>query len=309
MGVYLIGEVIKRTREALGLTQEELCDGICSVDALSKIENGKRSPNRGNFEALMERMGKDGKKYFPYIRSGDMEVHRMRKEIEVLLSNNQYEKAEELLEVMESRIDTEDMVNKQVVLRLRAILEYWFKRIGEKEKREMLVEAFLCTVPKYEEGILPKGMFNRMEIVIFCNIATSYAQEGELDKAINMLRQVDEYLDSISLDTKEKSLIKEFVYANLSKVIGLKGENIESKSIGEKAADLCIEIEKGGNLSGILYQIGYNMELLNAPIEECKEKMRQAYYVAELYGNSYMMNHIIKHVTEIYNANVIATLN
>lgn len=135
MGVYLIGEVIKRTREALGLTQEELCDGICSVDALSKIENGKRSPNRGNFEALMERMGKDGKKYFPYIRSGDMEVHRMRKEIEVLLSNNQYEKAEELLEVMESRIDTEDMVNKQVVLRLRAILEYWFKRIGEKEKR------------------------------------------------------------------------------------------------------------------------------------------------------------------------------
>lgn len=74
MGVYLVGQVIKRTRESLGMTQEELSDGICSVETLSRIENGKRAPNRANFEALMERMGKCGKKYIPNVHHRNMEV-------------------------------------------------------------------------------------------------------------------------------------------------------------------------------------------------------------------------------------------
>ena len=34
MGIYLAGEVIRRNRESMGITQEELCDGICSVETL-----------------------------------------------------------------------------------------------------------------------------------------------------------------------------------------------------------------------------------------------------------------------------------
>lgn len=61
MGIYAVGEVIRRTRESLGMTQEELCDGICDVVTLSRIENGRNTPSRANFEALMERMGKMGR--------------------------------------------------------------------------------------------------------------------------------------------------------------------------------------------------------------------------------------------------------
>nr|WP_297873834.1 helix-turn-helix transcriptional regulator [uncultured Blautia sp.] len=68
MGLYYIGEVIKRTRESLGMTQEELSEGICTTETLSRIETGKRTPNRANFKALMERMGRCGEKYFPHIR-------------------------------------------------------------------------------------------------------------------------------------------------------------------------------------------------------------------------------------------------
>ena len=34
MGIYAVGEVIRRNRENIGMTQEELCDGICSVETL-----------------------------------------------------------------------------------------------------------------------------------------------------------------------------------------------------------------------------------------------------------------------------------
>ena len=40
MAYYRAGEVIKLNRIALNMTQEQLCEGICSVKTLSRIENG-----------------------------------------------------------------------------------------------------------------------------------------------------------------------------------------------------------------------------------------------------------------------------
>ena len=56
------------------MTQEELCEGICDVVTLSRIENGRNTPSRANFELLMERM-KEREKYLPFIRSGDIRDH------------------------------------------------------------------------------------------------------------------------------------------------------------------------------------------------------------------------------------------
>ena len=56
MAFYKIGNVIRKRRIDLNLTQEELSFGICSVSTLSKIENGERYPNKKNFDALMQRL-------------------------------------------------------------------------------------------------------------------------------------------------------------------------------------------------------------------------------------------------------------
>ena len=38
-----LGEYIKQRRLDLGLTQEQLCDGICEPMTLSRLENGKQT--------------------------------------------------------------------------------------------------------------------------------------------------------------------------------------------------------------------------------------------------------------------------
>ena len=40
MAVYNIGEFIKERRERLGVTQDELCEGICAPATMSRIESG-----------------------------------------------------------------------------------------------------------------------------------------------------------------------------------------------------------------------------------------------------------------------------
>jgi len=40
-----VGELIKKERVARGITQKELADGLCCIDYIYKLENGKRSPS------------------------------------------------------------------------------------------------------------------------------------------------------------------------------------------------------------------------------------------------------------------------
>ncbi|MET3193883.1 helix-turn-helix transcriptional regulator [Bacillus sp. OAE603] len=50
------GKMIYHHRKKLGWTQEKLCEGICSVSHLSKIENGNKEAARETIELLLKRM-------------------------------------------------------------------------------------------------------------------------------------------------------------------------------------------------------------------------------------------------------------
>lgn len=158
MGMYNIGDVIKQTRKNLVLTQEELCDGICSVETLSRIENGKQIPSKSTFQALMERMGKDGERYIPLVHSDEMNTIKEWNRLNSLLEKRKYYELDSALTDFEIYIDMEDSVNRQFIIRARALNDYFLHRINEKEKRMRLIEAVRCTIPHFDGENIPDGI-------------------------------------------------------------------------------------------------------------------------------------------------------
>lgn len=63
MRELLAGEIIKKRRIELGLTQEELCWGICDPVTISRIENLKQPPSRSTADALLQRLGVSDSRY------------------------------------------------------------------------------------------------------------------------------------------------------------------------------------------------------------------------------------------------------
>ncbi len=51
-----IGTTIRKRREEMNATQEYICNGICSISYLSKIENNKIIPNKESLAFIMEKM-------------------------------------------------------------------------------------------------------------------------------------------------------------------------------------------------------------------------------------------------------------
>ena len=74
MANYKAGDIIRMTRKSAGMSQEDLCFGICSVETLSRIENGKHNVKKETYEQLMKRMERTTKKFYAICTSDDMEL-------------------------------------------------------------------------------------------------------------------------------------------------------------------------------------------------------------------------------------------
>lgn len=295
MGMYNLGQVIKRTRESLGMTQETLCEGICSPETLSRIETGKSTPNRANFQALMERMGKCGERYLPFVHSDDIQLMMEWKRLNQLLAKRQYKELYATLVEYEKNIDMDDKVNRQFVLRMKAISKYYLGEIDVHEKRRMLIEALQCTVPEYHDGMALSNVYSRSEITIMCNIAVSYMEEEELERAMEVLRQVEQYFSVTNMDRDERNVSEILLISNFSQCIGRCGDAKTALEMGERGLRMCIDAKNGSNMVSFLYNTGFEMELLKADEKACKERMIQAFCVAELNGDTRQMKHIEQH--------------
>lgn len=300
MGVYHIGEVIRRSRESLGMTQEQLAEGICTPETLSRIENGKRTPNRANFRALMERLEKCGEKYFPYIRVGDYARMEMWQKILRMDRAHRFEEVLAELEEFEEALDLDDYVNRQAVMRMRALCNYNLGKISAKRSREMLAEALKLTVPSWDGRTVPEGVFTRTECALFCNIAVLYMNEGRLDEALDLMRQMQQYFRTTRIDERERRYSEGLLMSNLARCLGRKGETKEALEIAREETEKYLKFDMADRLHGSLYNMAYQMEVQHKSPEACKEKLVQAYYVAEFTGDGRERDHIRKHYEERY---------
>lgn len=51
--VYCIGDIVRIRRKMLKMTQEKLCEEICSLDTLRRLEGKKENYAAGNFMGIM----------------------------------------------------------------------------------------------------------------------------------------------------------------------------------------------------------------------------------------------------------------
>lgn len=155
MKELFIGEMIKRKRKELGLTQEQLCEGICEPSTISRIESGRQGPAKNKLDALLQRLGLPGERYYALMSKDEMEISNLKEKI---ISCNVARNAVEglkNLEKLEALATEDDHLLRQFILRSRIFLGYI--KEGKvcpytlEEKEKMLQEAIHLTIPDFDE--------------------------------------------------------------------------------------------------------------------------------------------------------------
>lgn len=237
MAIFSMGEVIRRSRHMLGITQEELSDGICTPGGLSRIENGNREPSHAKFVALMQRLGQWDDSYDLFVGDAYYEIADMQNEIRNYITQRDFKKAQELLNQYEEKIgaDNPEQMYVQFLLMERLICND--EGIIKKEHIKDLQQILQITVPKYGQKELHQLLLNNQEIMIINNIAIAYAENDMRSQAIRLWQELDDLLEERFMNCRERMYLRAPILLNLIKYLGLEGRY----SAGIKLADRAIK--------------------------------------------------------------------
>lgn len=144
--VFAIGDVLRIRRNMLGMTQEQVCEGICSVKSLRRAEKKQANMQREPLGKILMRLGLSKEIQKTALVTNDRSVLHLHHELDVCRNNREPEKARALLGQMKNKLCLEIPENMQFVKECEASLDLMKSMITGREFVERVDEALRCTL-------------------------------------------------------------------------------------------------------------------------------------------------------------------
>ena len=290
MGIYLFSEVLKRTRQSLGLTQEMLCEGICSPQTLSRIENGRQKPGKNTSRQLMERMGKEGSRIYAIVPMGDPKTSKAIHQYEDAMRAERYKAAQKILRALEKDFwDTPAC--RQYLLYGNATVSWKLQQISPAEGRALLWEALGLTVHEPAQQELSWYPWMDHELLLLYGIADSYYDEAQTQEAVSTLEGIYEGIWSGYRMPQMDQKIEFMILQKLMDIYGELGQYRRAIEYAKKGIETCQQEKSSLYLVQFLEGNAQNIKRLlkqgesNDYSEETyKDKLIQAIAIASALG-------------------------
>lgn len=223
MSLYRSDILVKELRVQKGLTQKQLCEGICTQEELSRIERGKRRPTYVVLSQLLQRMGEDPSKYYTdIITTEDKEIIDIKAQLTNLL-REKTEQADSQVELMVLNLENSSKfktgVNRQFLLHMKSTLA--FHRKDYANMHQYAVDALQITKPSFDEELINSYILSIDEIKLVNLIAASYGSTSFLEKSTEILLKLKVSMDMNYLEEEQKYKIYLHLLHNLTKNLGL----------------------------------------------------------------------------------------
>ena len=278
MAVYSMGSILKKCREAKGITQEELCLGICTASALSKMEHGYREPSYVKFASLMERMGEWPEAYDIFVGDKVYAINELQSQIRRHVFRQEFDIAEAKLGKLEILLQAfpEETIYHQFLGVEKIICKS--EGIIQKEQISELEELLRWTVPGYGHMPIEECFFSHQELTVLNNIAIGYGENGDIERAVNLLHSLKVYLERNYMGNRIKATMYSTILPNLVQYLGLGGYYEHALKIAEETIDIFKEIGKTYYVSLMHYDIAWIYSQMDK--EKYKQKIKYEYLIS-----------------------------
>lgn len=258
--IFSMKDVLRTRREMFGLTQEQLCEGICSVKSLRRAEKGQTDMQRETLKKLLNRLGLSGQMQWSRLITSDREVIRMAEELADYINDRKFSVASKQLESLKSRIDLDIPQNKQYFLEKQALLEFEQGKVTREEFVKMEKEALECTL--CAENLYRKENVYLTEREIIC-ISNSWKgmEEKEKRESINLiLRLYDNY--ALNNGLSQAISVYEIVTEAAVNELGNNGEHVRAEEIDRKSIKASLSCRRVWDIHYKIYDILWNEKKL-----------------------------------------------
>lgn len=265
-----LGEMLEHMRMDRNISKAQLCEGVCTITALTRYEQDIRVPDKFVIDCLLERLGKNLNKIEFIDTDEEFKMSMYRDQIEKKFLQEEFLEMEELLREYEGEIHHSENLHQQYICLKRGQLAVIH---GEYEDAlELFQQALSYTKREVipELGIEKKAL-SEIEVEALYYLAEVYLKTEEREKAVFLYLELKEYLENLEKDDRkriayfpkvllelaqeakeddnfglalsylkkaEKILIQEYQISNLEKMMRLQLEILEKTGAADKEAEI-----------------------------------------------------------------------
>lgn len=286
-----IGSYIRQRREDLGLSQKQLCEGICSPTTMSRMECGAQTPSRNVVNALLQRLGLPTDRYLSLVNRNEVEINALRDDIRAKQIMQQHavepekeqirQSARNQLARLELLCADDDNLTRQYILHYKTMLgREDGSRYAPEERLSMLLEAIRLTVPRFEIDKIGDFLYCMNEIKVINSIGHTYDDLGQLDTELEIDRQLVEYIKSHFQDILHTRGELPMIAHNYARALNISGQNEKAWKMVEEARQACIQYRNYQMLPRILHTAAIVQHDLGNE-DRSRELYHQAYHVCK----------------------------
>lgn len=258
--IFSMKDVLRTRREMFGLTQEQLCEGICSVKSLRRAEKGQTDMQRETLKKLLNRLGLSGQMQWSRLITSDREVIRMAEELADYINDRKFSVASKQLESLKSRIDLDIPQNKQYFLEKQALLEFEQGKVTREEFVKMEKEALECTL--CAENLYRKENVYLTEREIICISNSWKGMEGKQKReSINLILRLYDYY-ALNNGLSQAISVYEIVTEAAVIELGNNGEHVRAEEIDRKSIKASLSCRRVWDIHYKIYDILWNEKKL-----------------------------------------------
>lgn len=248
--VYRMEKVVADRRRLLGITQNQLAEGICTAKTIRRLEQGHCRPHGYNLYEILNRLELYSDFVMDEIVSYDAGDMELLEKVYDAIGMNETERAQELLQTLKANLDMEYTRNRQTIERMETNFAYGRREIELKVYLEKMKNIIGYSV-KYEHVLKnPAVYLTSCETTILHNMQN---KQNEQDRLMYLYSIPSQYVRGELFIRKI-----EFCKTKFASDAGNRGEYEKSNSIFMDVIQKNTKLKRIYNIDRCIYGIWWN---------------------------------------------------
>lgn len=320
MATYDMGFFIRQIRLERGITQEQLCRGLCSISTLSRIERGQDIPSGYLFRIIMERLGNYyGRYYNVFLSKEDFDIWQKTENLHNAILKNDESLVESLLteycgiKSFNEGVGLQFIINCQISLAVMREENIRMEITTDNKTRantaayddwlEKAYKSIRITIPEFDESKIGDYMLSYEEICAITCIGVSYFYKKDYDKTAATFKALITSMDKYCPDQLEKARYYPNILANLGETLFVQKSYDEVIDVCRNGWRFCIECGRAKEIPVFMSLYGKSLIEMGNP-EDGKPLLYQTYCVALAHGKKEIVDMLRRYFARTFGEDI-----
>jgi|GEM_PF-1287622 len=224
--IYCVSDVIRERRKLLGISRNELADGICSEKTLMRIENKKAVAQHDIVVELLEKLKVSGEYRRFEIVTKDTNTVKLLIEYKRAIDDQFSDKAEKILLELKNNLDLMYPSNRFIVGRNINIIKLRKQEITPQRYLQNMKKLLMVTIPDVNK-IVANSYLTNPELMTYCVMLLHVNSKERIDYFVKKAK----YYETINANRHIQ--LYEFMLDTVANIYGIE-EKYECSTIYAK---------------------------------------------------------------------------